>query len=408
MVDARRLRIAVLADFDSVHARSWLRWFVEHGHDVHAISFYPPASPLEGVTPHVLRERAPATVADGARATRRDDGGSGGTRATSRLAACLPRGLARLAQAMRYRRAGLAKVVRAIAPDVLHAHFLVEHGFYGATAGFHPYVVTCWGSDVLVEPERDPISRRIARWTIGRADLLTSNNRYMAERLVALGARKDRVEVVTLGADAFFLEDQDASVNMRTPEPGRAPVVLSTRAHEPLYNIDDIIDAFAIARRAVPSARLVVAHGGSLSEELRARAAPLGAAVEFTGTIDAARLRELMHASEVFVSVPSSDGTSVALLQAMAAGCFPIVSDLPTQRELVDDGVSGLRVPPHDRDALAARITQALGDAALRRRAVDVNRALVEERGLNEREMARMEALYYQLLSHGSALEDGG
>ena len=36
-----RLRIAVLGDFDGVHTRSWLRWFIARGHDVHAISFYP-------------------------------------------------------------------------------------------------------------------------------------------------------------------------------------------------------------------------------------------------------------------------------------------------------------------------------------------------------------------------------
>jgi glycosyltransferase involved in cell wall biosynthesis len=219
----------------------------------------------------------------------------------------------------------------------------------------------------------------------------------MAERLVALGARRDRVEVVTLGADAFFLEQAGASVNARRRDPSRTPVVLSTRAHEPLYNIDEVIDAFAIVRRAIPEARLVIAHSGSLTDELRARAAPLGEAVSFTGTVDRDRLRALMHDAEIFVSVPSSDGTSVALFQAMAAGCFPIVSDLPTQRELVDDGVSGFRVPLHRLDVLAARIDQALRDDALRQRAVAANRALVEARGLNEREMGRMEQLYLRL-----------
>jgi len=382
----RPLRIAVLADFDSVHARSWLRWFVERGHEMHAISFYPPAHALEGVVLHALRPREQAAAASGA-APRAGPLAS--------FARRLPRGTTRIAQAMRYRRAGLARAVRAIAPDVLHAHFLVEHGFYGTMARFRPYIVSCWGSDVLVEPERDIISRRIAKWTIARSDALTSNNRYMAEELVALGAERERVAVVTLGADAYFLEDGERSANLR--DDAGAPVVLSTRAHEPLYNIGEIIDAFAVVRRAMPRARLIIAHGGSLTPELRARAAPLADAVEFTGTVGRDRLRALMREAHVFVSVPSSDGTSVALLQAMAAGCFPIVSDLPTQRELVDDGTAGFRVPPHRPDLLAARIEQALRDDALRGRAVAMNRALVEERGLNEREMARMEALYYRL-----------
>ncbi|MHB8513755.1 MAG: glycosyltransferase [Dehalococcoidia bacterium] len=382
------LRIAVLGDLDGVHTRAWLRWSVERGHEMHAISFYEPAEPLDGVTLHVLRPGA-----RGARQAAPLPAVGGASSILDRM----PRGLVRLAQGVRYRRAGLARVVRAIAPDVLHAHFLVEHGFYGAAAAFHPYVVTCWGSDVLVEPERDPLSRAIAKWTIGRADMLTSNNRYMAERLVTLGARRERVEVVTLGADRFFMENIERSVNVRAADPARHPCVLSTRAHERLYNIGEIIAAFARVRGAAPGARLVVAHGGSQTAELRRAAAALGDAVEFAGFLDRARFREALHAADVFVSVPSSDGTSVALLQAMAAGCFPIVSDLPTQRELIEDGVNGFRVPLHRPDLLAERIERAVRDSELRRRAVELNRRIVEERGLNEHEMAKMDALYRQL-----------
>jgi glycosyltransferase involved in cell wall biosynthesis len=382
---ARRLRIAVLGDFDGVHTRSWVRWFVARGHDVHAISFYPPSTAVEGVTVHTLRP-----------ARRRRGGGGAGANAIGTRGGSM-RGLARLAHGVRYRRAGLRRVVREIAPDVFHGHFVVEHGFYGALAGVHPYVVTAWGSDVLVEPGRDPVSRWIARWTLRRADLATSNNAYMAECMASLGAPAAKVEVVVLGADAHFGERWDASVNVRGRASGELPVILSTRAHERLYNVGDIIDAYGIARGRGLTPRLVVAHSGSLTEDLRARAAAAGGEVLFTGTVDAARLRDLMADAEVFVSVPSSDGTSVALLQAMAAGCFPIVSDLATQREWVEDGANGLRVPAGSPEALADAISRALEDGELRRRAAQVNRRVVEERGTNETQMAKMEGLYLRL-----------
>jgi glycosyltransferase involved in cell wall biosynthesis len=144
----------------------------------------------------------------------------------------------------------------------------------------------------------------------------------------------------------------------------------------------------------------VIAHDGSLSDELRRRAAASRASgsIEFTGRVDAGRLRQLMVDAEVFVSVPSSDGTSVALLQAMAAGCFPIVADLPTQREWIDDDANGLgngiRVPVGQPAALAAAIQRALADAELRRSAAETNAGRVRERGLNDTQMARMEELY--------------
>jgi len=390
---AQRLRIAVLGDFDGVHTRSWIRWFVARGHDVHAISFYPPYAPLDGVTLHALRSRSgPRSSSDGARRAAQ----AGGR---------LPRGLIRLGHGLRYRRAGLARVVREIAPDVFHGHFLVEHGFYGALAGFHPYVVTAWGSDVLVEPGRDPISRWITRWTLRRADLATSNNAFMAERMVALGAPREGVETVVLGTDAYFGELWEESVNVRGREADSPPVILSTRAHEPLYRVGDILDAYALVVRKAPEARLVVAHGGSLTAELRGRAGSTGGSVEFTGTVDAARLRDLMTGSEVFVSAPSSDGTSVALLQSMAAGCFPIVSDLETQREWVEDGVNGFRVPVGAPEALAQAMLRALDDRELRRQAAEANRHIVAERGTNETQMAKMERLYLRLAGRAAAGE---
>jgi glycosyltransferase involved in cell wall biosynthesis len=81
----------------------------------------------------------------------------------------------------------------------------------------------------------------------------------------------------------------------------------------------------------------------------------------------------------------------------MAAGCFPVISDLPTQGEWIEDGVNGFRVPTGDVAALARRLGDALENAALRRDAAPRNRRLVEERGLWETYVPQMEALYRQL-----------
>jgi glycosyltransferase involved in cell wall biosynthesis len=94
----------------------------------------------------------------------------------------------------------------------------------------------------------------------------------------------------------------------------------------------------------------------------------------------------------------------VALLQAMSAGCFPIVSDLPSQEELVEQGTQGTRVPVRDEAALAGAIAGALQDAALRRAAAERNAAFVPEYGELEANMARMEAWYLRLAGRaGSA-----
>lgn len=380
-----RLRLCVVGDMDGVHTRSWLRYFVERGHEVHAVAYYRPASLLEGVTLHVLNPS-------------RAGGTGGGGRPVARL---LPPSLLRLANALRYQRRGLGRVVRSVAPDVLHGHYVVEHGFYAALTGYHPYVVTAWGSDVLVAAARSPLTQAIAHFALRRADLVTSNNAYMARRIVGLGVPEERVAVVTLGAERFFLEEPEASVNLR-PEAADRPTVISTRSLDSaLYNAEVIVRAMARVRQARSEARLLVAGRGRLRPALESLAAELGLgeAVEFLGLLPREEVRRALAGAHVFVSVPSSDATSVALLEAMAVGCFPIVSDLPSQEELVEEGVNGYRVPVGDAGALAERILAALGDAELRRRAVPLNRSLVEEKGLTEKNMAKMEEWYYRLRS---------
>jgi glycosyltransferase involved in cell wall biosynthesis len=271
-------------------------------------------------------------------------------------------------------------------------------------------VVTAWGSDVLVAPRRSPLGRAIARYALRRADLVTSNNEYMAQRLVELGAPPGRVALVVLGADAFFLQAPEASVNCR-PAGETPPTVISVRSLDSrLYNVDVILRAMALVRKRVPDARLLVAGEGRLRARLERLALRLGleGGVTFLGYLDREALRSALASSHVYVSVPRSDGTAVSTLEAMAVGCFPIVSDLPSQEELVQDGENGFRVPVGESGALAERIVGALERPDLRGRALEPNRDLVRRRGLLEENMARMEELYRGLAGQPGATPIAG
>jgi glycosyltransferase involved in cell wall biosynthesis len=387
-----RLRICVVGDLDGVHTHRWVRWFVERGHEIHGISYYQPRRPPPGVTVHILAGGGVTAAAPG-----------GWRTAARRLAEAASPSLWRLVNGLRYQRRGLAQAIERVGADAVHAHYVVEHGFYAALAGGRPLVVTAWGSDVLVAPQRSPLARFIARYALRRADLVTSNNEYMARRLVELGAPAGRVELVVLGAEAFFLEAPEASVNL-WPAGETPPTVISLRSLDSrLYNVEVILRAMARVRRRVPGARLLVAGEGRLRAGLERLALRLGIqeGVTFLGYLDREALRDALASAHVYVSVPRSDATAVSTLEAMAVGCFPIVSDLPSQEELVRHGENGFRVPVGDSSALAERVVEALERPDLRRQAVESNRDLVRRRGLLETNMARMEELYRGLAGRG-------
>jgi glycosyltransferase involved in cell wall biosynthesis len=378
------LRIAVLGDFDGLHTRRWLSVFVARGHDIHAISFYSPREPLEGVTLHVLRDRAATgVVAPSARS------GAG----------LIPASVARFVHAWRYRKAGVREVIESIAPDVLHAHYVVEHGFYGAI-GFHPYVASAWGSDLLIE-SRKPLGRFVARRVLRQADLVAANDPSLARRAIALGVAPERVVVASLGIDALFFEGGQQSVNLLPPD-AAPPTVLSDRALEPLYNVDVVLRAFARLRERLPTARLLIAGDGRQRPRLEALAQELqqGESVRFLGRLTPDEIKHALASAHVYVSVPDSDSLSSSTLEAMASGSFPVISDLPSANGAITDRVNGLRVPRRDVSLLTEALTNALTDTALRRDAVATNRALAEAQGQRERNLVVLERLYYRLAGH--------
>ena len=109
------------------------------------------------------------------------------------------------------------------------------------------------------------------------------------------------------------------------------------------------------------------------------------------GFVDAARLFELYRGGDVYVSLSRSDSTSQSLLEAMAVGLFPIVSDIEGNREWVTHRRQGYLVPAGDADATACAIAEAWKDpdaAAIRDRA----RGTVLARGRFEDTLAQLEA----------------
>ena len=410
------LRIAVLGDLEGPHTRRWLRVFVEREHDVHAISYYPPVRAIPGVALHVLseggtaRKIGPGDEPSQAIPGRSDpllEGKGIGTddaprlRAGARrsLAARLPADWMRLIHALRYKRAGLRRVLDEIRPDVFHAHYVVEHGFYGAFANWHPYAVSAWGSDLLIAPRRT-IGRHIASYALGKADLVTVQDPSMTSRAVELGAPAEDVHVVRLGIDALFFDGIERSVNVR--EDDAPPAVISDRALEPLYNVDMILRALSRVRERLPDARLIVAHEGSEAPRLIALSRELGLtdAVSFVGRLAPEQLHEALLSAHVYVSVPRSDAFSLSTMEAMASGAFPVVSALPSVEGVIRHGDNGLLVRAGDVEALTEAMYRALGDRSLRRGGVQANRALAEAEGRLEANMLAMERHYYRLAGH--------
>lgn len=255
--------------------------------------------------------------------------------------------------------------------DWLHAHYLTSHGTLAWLAkrlfGLRGLLVgSAWGSDILVTPDRSLVQRTLTTRVLRACALTTSDSRHMAQAMRDLGAG----EVMTF---PFGLEAMPSEPTVKDDL-----LFFANRGLEPNYAPQRVLEQFAAL--AGEGGRLVVANDGSLRGELGRQAAALGLAgrVSFVGRLDAAEQAAWYGRARWYLSLPVSDSVSVSVLEAMAHGCLPILSDLPANRELVRDRDNGLIVPEGallSAAELAAFLPRADATAA-------ANRAWVQEQAL--------------------------
>lgn len=359
------LRHVLIGDGDSPHLLKWARALAEprHGIELWAVSSRGFLPGFDAVLPPT-RRLALATRPDAA-------GGNAAVLAT------LPR---------------LVPWLRRIDADWLHAHYLSSHGTLawvarrlgGMRAGL---VASAWGSDILVTPERSRGVRWLTRRVLKAAALCTSDSQHMAGRMRALGAG----EVMVF---PFGLEALPPAVPATSKDPG---LWFANRGLEPIYAPERVLRFFA--RFAGPEDELVVANDGSLRPALQAEATALGIAARtrFVGRLDATTQAAHYARARWYLSLPTSDSVAVSVLEAMAHGCVPVLSDLPANRELVSDAANGLILGADER-ADERAVGERLAALALQADAIAArNRRWIEEHALFgpavERFVARLRAL---------------
>jgi glycosyltransferase involved in cell wall biosynthesis len=181
------------------------------------------------------------------------------------------------------------------------------------------------------------------------------------------------------------------------PERAETPVVvLSTRRFEPIYDVETLLRAVGKLRPDVRDL-LELRVAGSGSRESSLRRLEVIPAPHFLGWLDCNAMGQELAAAHVYVSTSRSDSTSVSLLEAMAAGCLPVVTDIDGNREWVRHEENALLFPCGNAEALAVCLERAVTDTGLRSRAAATNRRIVAERGSWRESMRRVEALFAEL-----------
>ena len=283
--------------------------------------------------------------------------------------------------------------------DVIHVHGLNYHAFAAVLAGRRlgrPVLAKLANSGPASDVRKMRESRQLAlaRFMLPTAlgcDRFVALNPAVVAELTAAGVPPERIVSVPNGVDTRRPPRRDHHLH----DP--ACLLFVGRLH-PQKGVDTLLRAFALLRPRLPRpAVLRIVGDGPRRDQLRALAVDLGvdAHVEFAGQRD--DVGPYLDAADVFVLPSRAEGLSNALLEAMAAGIPPVVSDVAGNRDGVRDGHSGLTAAVDDPPALAAALQRLLGDRTLRARlGAQARRAAERDYGLDA-VAARYVALYEEL-----------
>jgi glycosyltransferase involved in cell wall biosynthesis len=289
---------------------------------------------------------------------------------------------------------GLSAMRKAMAdfrPDIVHGHYLSTAGLYFAVSPRCGVVGSAMGSDVLIDPRATHARLLISalpRWV----DFFTSGAPHLTRRMVELGIPEDRIATFPWGVDNHIFHP---AATMPPPL-----VIVSTRNFESVYDIPTLILAFAILAREFPDTRLNLYGDGSLRSSLENLTAKSGIAdrVRFQGQASPETLSAALRDSAVYVSTSKSDAASISLLEAMATGLVPVVSDIEANRHWICDGENGLLFPVGSARALAQKLRRTIIDEDLRVRAHTANPRIVRERASWADSMRRLDDVYEKVI----------
>lgn len=348
------MKICYIANSASSHTEKWVEYFLSRGHEVHVISHSNIEIP--GAQVHFINYSI---------------------------------------KNFPFMSAKVHKKIAEINPDILHAHQANTCGLYAATAKGYKYILSAWGSDILVGPDKSVLLKKIASLSIKGAAYVTSDSYYMSDKILELGGISDRVYTFPMGIEDDCIKEK----RIFNTEESKLNII-SLRRLEKMFRIDLIIKGFAKAVIERPNMFLDIAASGSEAENLQALAEDLKITdkLKFSGKYDPHQVGALLKENDVFISIPESDSTSVSLLESMYCGLFPVLCDLPANREWVKDKGNGLIIKTIDEDNIAQALIWCYDNKVHMAKASQENINIIEEKALWKNNSKIVEKLYEKML----------
>ncbi len=289
----------------------------------------------------------------------------------------------------------LKKKIIEFKPDILHAHYASSYGLLGALVKFHPYIISCWGSDVYEFPTISFLHRATLKFSLSKADYLLSTSKIMVKEIEKYTTK--HIEITPFGVDLELFRKIDI------PKLTNEFIVGTVKTLTTVYRIDLLIKSFKLVLENNPNLflKLHIIGDGRDKQKLQILTQDLGIneSVEFLGKVDNKLLPDFYNSFSVFASLSDSESFGVVAVEAMACECPVVVSDAFGFTEVVVDRLTGFIVPKGNQEESALAIQKLIDSETLRCEMGKNGRKRVEQLFNWEKNVDQMIQIYYKTLS---------
>lgn len=383
------MKILYLADAKDVHTYKWIKYFADKGNDIHVASFEwsEDLENLDNVNLHLLKKNhfMKNNILD---------------KTILHITQSIHIGATIFDPFFVLRQ--VKKLIKEINPDILHGHSIIHHTIIGAIAGFHPFVVTPWGNDVLIYPKESKFVKYAVKFALNNSDLITCDGENIKYAIIKMGAECEKIKMISHGIDTKKFNQSQKDIYILN-EFGifHSPTILSTRRLGPIHDVGTLINAIPLVLEEMPDSKFIIVGEGEQKEHLICLAKSLNIfdSVKFVGWIPNDKLPKYLASVDVYVSTSISDGgLAISTAEAMASGLPVILTDFGDNGKWIKDGINGFVFPVKDSKTLARKIIYLLENLSLRIKFGEINRKMIDEQCNHYVEMENMENIYKELI----------
>jgi glycosyltransferase involved in cell wall biosynthesis len=288
----------------------------------------------------------------------------------------------------------IRKIIRKEKPDMVIAERTTSYGFLAALSGAKTIAVAQQGRTDLW-PKGSvllPFKKFIQKYAFKKAHLIHAWGPVMTISMREVGVDMSKVLVLPKGIDlSLFTPSTNNSTKIEA---------IVTRSLQPEYRHDSILKAFAVLNQKAINFSLTIVGDGTRLQFLKDLAATLNIQdkVVFTGRIPNTDLPKLLQQSNIYISMPITEGVSASLFEAMACNCYPVVSDIAGNQSWIKHRQNGQLIEIDNIEMLAEELIWCFENPDLRNEAIIKNRKFVEENANYNTNMKIIAEKYHELL----------